>query len=127
VKKRLQSSVYGNVWLAVVAISAEAGGRTALARVRPFYAGWSSSVLYDIPYNVVQFTILEAMRAAERARAVRSARRKGVAARRPSVDKNMLIGGVTGALTSLLTEVRRAAFERAACLRPARLRALHCC
>lgn len=104
VKKRLQSGLYLNLFAALRSIAAEGGGGGLLARVRPFYGGWSSIVVYDMNYSMLQFTFLEAIRAAERWRVARVARRRGVAPESVSGNGGVRIGALTGALTSLATE-----------------------
>lgn len=100
--------VHANAAGAVRAIAGEARGASLAARLRPFYGGWRVTGAYDVVYNVVQFTLLEAVRAAERA-ARRRGRREGGAPAAPAgraetARRNVAIGALTGALTSLATE-----------------------
>lgn len=88
VKKRLQAGLYPNFSVAVRSIAGEGRG------VRQFYAGWRSSMVYDIPYNAVQFTVLENVKRALR-------RIKGRELR--GMD-NVLVGALTGMITSVVTE-----------------------
>jgi solute carrier family 25 (mitochondrial S-adenosylmethionine transporter), member 26 len=62
VKKRVQAGLYRNVVAAAVAVAADARGKGLLPRVAAFYTGWRSAVLYDIPYNAIQFSILETVK-----------------------------------------------------------------
>lgn len=67
----------------------------SLLGVSHFYAGWRSSILYDVPYNAVQFTVLENVK-----RSVRSFRRRERALKAESI----VIGALTGMITSIITE-----------------------
>lgn len=105
VKKRTQAGLYANVWLAILGVNAEAVASGPLARFRPYYAGWRSSVVYDSSYSATQFMVLEVVRGAMRRRLARKA---GFGAGEPapllSTKDSMFAGAVTGAATSLLTE-----------------------
>lgn len=91
VKKRLQAGMYPNVSVAVRSIAAEGSGGGSVVR---FYTGWRSSIMYDIPYNAVQFTVLENVK-----RFV-----KGLRGGRLSKADNVLVGALTGMITSVITE-----------------------
>lgn len=106
VKKRVQAGIYPNVLAAILAIMNEGGtkySQNALlnfgnraAGVKYFYAGWRSSILYDIPYNSVQFLILENVK-----RTVSSLKGEG---KQLSRSDNVIVGALTGMITSLITE-----------------------
>jgi solute carrier family 25 (mitochondrial S-adenosylmethionine transporter), member 26 len=130
VKKRVQAGLYRNVVAAAVAVAADARGRGLLPRVAAFYTGWRSAVLYDIPYNAIQFSILETVKrwqlrnstapvadTAPRHRrdaATTTTKPGATTAAAPSSSPgiptaaktraNILVGAATGALTSLVTE-----------------------
>lgn len=102
-KKNLQVGAYANLAQAMVGIA---------RRRRPygsaFYAGWSSALLYDIPYNACQFVVLERVqRAADRWwRSPRDAPPSPPHGRGGGalLAKNVATGAITGAITSALTE-----------------------
>lgn len=104
VKKRTQAGLYRNVWQAVVGVNAEAAGRGVAARLRPYYAGWRSSVVYDTSYSATQFMVLEVVRGALRKREARRAGVESGLGPPLSTRMSMVAGAVTGAATSLLTE-----------------------
>lgn len=89
VKKRLQAGLYSNINVAVRSIANEGVG--FLGKGRMFYTGWRSAILYDVPYNAVQFTVLENVK-----KIYRKKDKKGF--------DNVLVGAFTGVVTSLLTE-----------------------
>lgn len=97
VKKRLQAGLYPNIIVAVRSIAAEGGPKTSatLFGVRRFYTGWRSCIFYDVPYNAVQFTVLENVK-----RVVRALRQGEGLGRADHVG----IGAVTGMITSVITE-----------------------
>lgn len=96
VKKRLQAGLYPNIFVAIASIAAERGdGAMALLGIRRFYSGWRSSIFYDVPYNAVQFTVLENVK-----RAMRSVRRRDRLGRADHV----VVGALTGMITSVITE-----------------------
>lgn len=96
VKKRLQAGMYANVAVAVRSIASEdKGGRMLIGQVGRFYTGWRSSIIYDIPYNAVQFTVLENVK-----RAVRGMRGR----ERLGQLENVVVGALTGMITSVITE-----------------------
>lgn len=92
VKKRLQAGLYPNIGVAMTSIAGEGSG--ILGGVRQFYTGWSSSIIYDIPYNAVQFTVLENVK-----RVARKAKRAELVG-----FDNVLVGALTGMITSVITE-----------------------
>lgn len=89
-KKRLQAGVDANIQ-ASLARFVEPGW----AGVRNMYAGWTAAVLYSVPYNAVQFFLLERVK-----RTVRRAR--SPAAVVPA--EHVAVGALTGILTSIATE-----------------------
>lgn len=94
IKKRLQAGLYPNVSVAVTSIASEGTGRFLFSPALRFYAGWRSSIIYDVPYNAVQFTVLENVkRALEKARG-----------RELGNFDNVLVGALTGMITSVVTE-----------------------
>lgn len=105
VKKRVQAGLYPNVFVAMLSILNEGHRHHAsnlyssisqrVLGVRFFYAGWRSSVFYEVPYNAVQFLVLENVK-----RIGRFIRRGEEFSRRD----NVTIGALTGMVTSLLTE-----------------------
>lgn len=96
VKKRLQAGMYANVAVAVRSIASEGkGGQLLFGRVARFYTGWRSSIIYDIPYNAVQFTVLENVK-----RVVRGMRGR----ERLGQLENVVVGALTGMITSVITE-----------------------
>lgn len=98
VKKRLQAGMYPNVMVAVRSIANESAATAMGApfrRLARFYTGWRSSVIYDIPYNAVQFTVLENVK-----RVFREIRGREKLA---EMD-NVVVGALTGVLTSVITE-----------------------
>lgn len=95
VKKRLQAGLYPNLIVAVTSIAGESVSKVPLSRVLNFYTGWRSAIIYDIPYNAVQFTVLENVK-----RAVKRVRRKEQLER----TENVLVGALTGMITSMITE-----------------------
>lgn len=105
VKKRVQAGLYPNALVAILSILNEGGHhhathvystvvRRALS-VRFFYAGWRSSIFYDVPYNSVQFLVLENVK-----RVVHSLGNNT----RLSLRDNVFIGAITGMVTSIITE-----------------------
>ncbi|KAI0565201.1 Mitochondrial carrier [Gracilaria domingensis] len=92
VKKRLQAGMYPHVGAAVTSIASEgigfAGG------FRQFYTGWRSSIIYDVPYSAIQFTVLENVK-----QCVRRLKRSELA----GVD-HVIVGALTGMITSVITE-----------------------
>lgn len=89
-KKRLQAGVDANIQ-ASLARFVEPGW----AGVRNMYAGWTAAVLYSVPYNAVQFFLLERVK-----RAVRRARSPA-----PVVPaEHVAVGALTGIFTSIVTE-----------------------
>lgn len=98
VKKRLQAGLYPNIMVAISSIAGDgvtSANRTPWAGLLPFYAGWRSSILYDIPYNAVQFTVLENVK-----RAVRAFRRDKSLVQ----TDHVIVGALTGMVTSIITE-----------------------
>jgi Mitochondrial carrier protein len=112
IKKRCQAGLYPNVFAAVLAVASDAKGAGPVPVLAAFYAGWTSSVAYDVPYNAVQFIILENIKRLHRRQLAKTAdrRKRGGApdasskALPLSPRANMVIGAATGALTSLATE-----------------------
>lgn len=94
VKKRLQAGLYPNISVALTSIANEGGRRFAFSPVLQFYSGWRSSIIYDVPYNAVQFTVLENVKRELR-------RTKG---RELGRLDNVLVGAITGMITSVITE-----------------------
>lgn len=89
IKKRTQVGIYANVWEALREILGKGGG------IRALWGGTKASLLYDVPYNMVQFTILEQVK------------RLGKQFRNgKDLDgwENICVGASTGILTSLITE-----------------------
>jgi hypothetical protein len=112
IKKRCQAGVSKNVFTAVTTIASQARGRGPLPIVASFYTGWTSSVAYDVPYNAIQFAILENIKRLHRYQ-LRRAEAKLNQGSLPDTNRkklplspraNMVIGAATGALTSLVTE-----------------------
>lgn len=103
VKKRVQAGLYPNVLVAVSRIANEnlgSGFARHFRSVLNFYTGWRSSILYDIPYNAVQFTVLENVK-----RVLQSLKRE-----QPFTQADhVVIGALTGMITSVLTEPVRSA------------------
>eukprot|EP00177_Eucheuma_denticulatum_P000709 GFKZ01001275.1.p1 GENE.GFKZ01001275.1~~GFKZ01001275.1.p1 ORF type:complete len:231 (-),score=31.73 GFKZ01001275.1:358-1050(-) len=95
VKKRLQAGIYPNIAVAVKSIAAEERTTMPFGKVRRFYTGWRSSIFYDIPYNAVQFTVLENVK-----RVVKEATGRETLGR---LD-NVVVGALTGMITSVITE-----------------------
>lgn len=93
VKKRLQAGLYPNIGVAFSAIAKEGGGKL-LPGILRFYTGWRSAIVYDIPYNAVQFSVLENVKNV--ARKVKNEDIQGF--------DNVAVGAVTGVITSLVTE-----------------------
>lgn len=94
VKKRLQAGMYPNVFSAVSTICREGITSVPLSRFSQFYTGWRSAILYDIPYNAIQFTVLENVkRIAKKARG-----------RQLRNLEHVVVGALTGVVTSLATE-----------------------
>lgn len=108
IKKRVQAGLYPNVFAAVSNIAKENLGSPFARRVGSisnFYTGWRSSILYDIPYNAVQFTVLENVK-----RAVQSLKRE-----QPFTQADyVVIGALTGMITSVITEPVR--FAQTVCM-----------
>jgi hypothetical protein len=134
VKKRVQAGLHRNVVAALVAVFADVPASAGVRpRVAALYTGWRSAILYDIPYNAIQFSILEMVKGVQcRLEAMRGgvsparhgaagirriARGENGAGRVPvsgtqtkaaasaaSARTNIVIGACTGALTSLVTE-----------------------
>lgn len=98
VKKRVQAGLYPNVLVAVSNIANEnlgSGFARHIGSISNFYTGWRSSILYDIPYNAVQFTVLENVK-----RVVQKLKRE-----QPfSQADHVVIGALTGMITSVITE-----------------------
>ncbi|CDF38645.1 unnamed protein product [Chondrus crispus] len=94
VKKRLQAGLYPNMSVALISIANESNRRFLFSPMLQFYAGWRSSIIYDVPYNAVQFTVLENVK-----RELRKMRGKELG----KLD-NVLVGAITGMITSVLTE-----------------------
>lgn len=95
VKKRLQAGLYPNFVVAVSSIASERPGRSLLSAPAQFYSGWRSSIIYDIPYNAVQFTVLEYVK--------QLMLRKRRQSKLSKLD-NVLVGAFTGMITSVVTE-----------------------
>lgn len=98
VKKRVQAGIYPNVLQAIKSIASEGSSSKIAYRassVSNFYAGWRSSMLYDVPYNAVQFTVLESVK-----RAVHTIKRK----RTLGQAEHVVVGALTGMITSVITE-----------------------
>lgn len=95
VKKRLQAGLYPNISVALTSIATEGTNTFPLYGVGRFYTGWRSSVFYDVPYNAVQFTVLENVK-----RAMRRVRGKEHLGK---LD-NVYVGALTGMITSVITE-----------------------
>lgn len=111
VKKRVQAGIYPNVAVAIVSIASPAiNPRTPPRSLPPwippwlpnramgvgnFYAGWRSSIFYDMPYNAVQFTVLENVK-----RVVSKIKGGGQFAQQDHV----IVGALTGMITSIITE-----------------------
>mmetsp|Transcript_9160 Transcript_9160/g.27577 ORF Transcript_9160/g.27577 Transcript_9160/m.27577 type:complete len:319 (+) Transcript_9160:122-1078(+) len=89
IKKRTQVGLYGSAWETIQATVGNGGGILAL------WGNLQASLLYDVPYNMVQFTILEQVK-----RAGRHMKRG------EDLDgwENVAVGAATGILTSLFTE-----------------------
>lgn len=108
VKKRVQAGLYPNVSTAIFSIINEAGYRQSsnvfmalvqrAASVRFFYAGWRSSIYYDVPYNSVQFLVLENVKRV--ALSMKAAQGKNSLSR----TDNVFVGAITGMITSIITE-----------------------
>lgn len=94
VKKRLQAGLYPNMSVALASIAREGNGRSFFGPALQFYTGWRSSIIYDVPYNAVQFTVLENVK-----RAMRKAKGKELG----RLD-NVTVGAITGMITSVVTE-----------------------
>lgn len=100
IKKRTQAGLYPNVLAALMSVVDEARLQQRnriplLSSLGCFYAGWRSAVFYDIPYNSVQFLILENVK-----RVVSSSRPN----RQLNSTENLFVGAVTGMITSIITE-----------------------
>lgn len=110
VKKRVQAGLYKNALVALAALVSEAQGSRPFQRLAPFYCGWRSSVMYDIPYNAVQFSILEVVKRLQHWHIDKTSNgsTSGSAGHTvrlvSSPRRNVITGAITGALTSLLTE-----------------------
>lgn len=102
VKKRLQAGLYPNMSVALTSIANESNRRFLFSPMLQFYAGWRSSIIYDVPYNAVQFTVLENVK-----RELRKMRGKELG----KLD-NVLVGAITGMITSVLTEPVRFTFVK---------------
>lgn len=96
-KKRLQAGVDANIQASLARFA-----QPGWAGLRNMYAGWSAAVLYSVPYNAVQFFLLERVK-----RFVRKMRSPA-----PAVPaEHVVVGALTGILTSVVTEpVRRIIF-----------------
>lgn len=92
VKKRLQAGIYPNLGAAVTSIAAEGVGFAG--GVRQFYTGWRSSIIYDVPYSAVQFTVLENVKVC--VKRLKKSELVGI--------DNVLVGALTGMITSVITE-----------------------
>ena len=104
IKKRTQAGLYPNAIMAVMSVISESRAQHALriplvSNLGVFYAGWRSSILYDIPYNSIQFLVLENVK-----RCASSLRPD----RKLTRTDNVFVGALTGMITSIITEpVRR--------------------
>eukprot|EP00737_Agarophyton_chilense_P004613 gb/GEZJ01005951.1/.p1 GENE.gb/GEZJ01005951.1/~~gb/GEZJ01005951.1/.p1 ORF type:complete len:230 (+),score=20.03 gb/GEZJ01005951.1/:615-1304(+) len=92
VKKRLQAGMYPHVGAAVTSIASE--GRGLVGGFRQFYTGWRSSIIYDVPYSAIQFTVLENVK--QCVRRLKKSELMGV--------DHVLVGALTGMITSVITE-----------------------
>lgn len=98
VKKRLQAGMYPNILIAISSIASDGIGGShnkPWSSMRMFYSGWRSSILYDIPFNAVQFTVLENVK-----RCMRRYRRNETFLQ----SDHVVVGALTGLITSVITE-----------------------
>lgn len=90
VKKRLQAGVDPSLPASLKRFMAP-----GLIGLRRMYAGWGASLLYSVPYNAVQFILLERVK-----RVVRWVRKEST----PKPIEHIIVGAITGSLTALVTE-----------------------
>jgi len=104
IKKRVQLGLYPSALEAVRDLFGHQGPWRVLCAV---YRGWPAQVLYDVPYQAVQFTTLGLLRSHFRNSQHHTAGDgKNRQTTRPTSSPldNALIGGLTGIVTSLVTE-----------------------
>jgi len=89
IKKRTQVGVYSSAWEALTVTVGNGGSIFAL------WGQAQASFLYDVPYNMVQFTILEQ---------VKVVGRRLKQGRELEGWENVAVGALTGMLTSVMTE-----------------------
>lgn len=112
VKKRVQAGVHSNVLAALTAIYTDAGRMSRFGIISSLYAGWRSAVLYDIPYNAIQFSVLDLVKRAHQCLLSGPPYFRREIQQKPGVYSgkkldpvsNIVVGACTGAITSLLTE-----------------------
>lgn len=103
VKKRVQAGLHSDVFSACRAITVDAISKANpripqfVTATRAFYVGWAGAMVYGVPYNAIQFLVLEKVRAI-----VRRTRATQGHALVPA--ENVVVGALTGMLTSVLTE-----------------------
>ncbi|KAA8495506.1 putative S-adenosylmethionine carrier 2, chloroplastic [Porphyridium purpureum] len=90
VKKRVQVGIYDNFFQSFRRIFLEGG-------IMAFYGGYGSALVYDVPYNAIQFAVLENIK-----RAFLLLKQKSIGSGQEVVIRdwdNVLLGGFTGVIT----------------------------